>query len=271
MTHIAVGSAEAGSSAKARKVVPAINTITFADVRAALAAGFRDLKRAPTCGVIIGTFYVVGGVVLYALATLTGLFYLTYPLAAGFVLLGPFAAIALYEISRRLEAGEPKSIKLVAGVVFGTGGRSLGWMPMLNLFVFLIWVDVAAAIYLGFFGLHRVDLLGLVTEALTTPRGFIFLLVGNVIGAVFAILVFMTTVVSYPLLLDRDTDFITAIVTSWKAVRANPVPMLAFGFIVGLSTLLATVLGLVGLIIVLPVLGHATWHIYRRVVRWPEA
>ena len=252
-----------------RKAEPIVNRITFADVRWALGQGLNDLQRAPTCGLAIGAFYTIAGVALYMLASRLGLFYLTYPLAAGFVLLGPFFAIAIYEVSRRLEAGEPRSLRQVAGVVTGSGGHSLGWMPMLNLFAFFIWVDVAAAIYLGFFGLRRFDMVSLFTEALTTSHGLIFLVVGNAIGAVFAVLVFSTTVVSYPLLLDRDTDFITAIATSWKAVRTNPVPMLGFGFLVGVLTFLAILPGLLGLIFVLPLLGHATWHLYRRVVSWP--
>jgi uncharacterized membrane protein len=256
-------------SAARRKAVPIIDHITFADVRWALGQGLNDLRRAPACGLVIGAFYALGGVALYMLATWAGLFYLTYPLAAGFVLLGPFFAIAIYEVSRRLEAGEPRSLRKVAGVVTGSGGHSLGWMPMLNLFAFFIWVDVAAAIYLGFFGLRRFDLVSLFTEALTTTHGLIFLVVGNAIGAVFAVLVFSTTVVSYPVLLDRDTDFITAIATSWKVVRTNPVPMLGFGFIVGVLMFLAILPGLLGLIVVLPILGHATWHLYRRVVSWP--
>lgn len=252
-----------------QKAVPTINPITFSDVRGALAQGVSDFRRAPACGLAIGAFYALGGVFLYLMASWLGLFYLTYPLAAGFALLGPFFAIALYEVSRRLEAGEPKSLRAVVGVVTGAGGHSLGWMPMLNLFAFFIWVDVAAAIYLGFFGLRRFDLASLVMEVFTTSHGLIFLLVGNAIGAVFAVLVFATTVVSYPVLLDRDTDFITAIVTSWKAVRTNPGPMLAYGFIVGVLTFLAILPALMGLIVVLPVLGHATWHLYRRVVTWP--
>lgn len=270
MAYVAAESAEAGDVATARKAVPTINTITFADVLASLGDGMRDLQRAPACGIAIGAFYAVGGMVIYLLTSWAGLFYLTYPMAAGFALLGPFAAIALYEVSRRLETGEPRSLGRVFGVVTGAGGRSLGWMPMLNLFVFFIWIDVAAAIYLGFFGLRRFDLVSLVTEALTTPHGLLFLVIGNAIGAVFAVLVFTTTVVGYPLLLDRDTDFVTAIVTSWKAVRANPLPMLSYGMIVGVLTFLAILPALLGLIIVLPVLGHATWHLYRRVVSWPE-
>jgi uncharacterized membrane protein len=252
------------------KAVPAINKITLADVASALKAGMRDLRRAPICGLTTGAFYAAGGLVLYVLASWLGLFYLTYPLAAGFALIGPFFAIALYEVSRRLEAGEPKSLRKVVGVVTGSGGHSLGWMPMLNLFAFFIWVDVAAALYLGFFGLRRFDLVSLLSEIFTTTNGLIFLVVGNVVGAIFAVLIFSTTVVAYPLLLDRDSDFITAIATSWKAVRTNPVPMLAYGLIVAVLTFVAILPLLLGLIVVLPVLGHATWHLYRRVVSWPD-
>lgn len=251
--------------------VPQIAQINLRDITAVLALGLADLRRAPVYGLAIGAFYAVGGIVLYLLATRTGLFFLTYPLAAGFALLGPFCAVALYEISRRLETGQPLSPGAVFGVVVGPGGRSLGWMPMLNLFVFFIWVDVAAALYLGFFGLRRPDLGGFVVEVLTTWHGLAFLVLGNLVGAIFAVAVFTATVVAYPLLLDRDSDFVTAIVTSWRAVRANPVPMLGYGLIVAVGLFLAMLPALVGLVLVLPLLGHATWHLYRRVVRWPDA
>ena len=253
-----------------QKVVPDINPLTLGDIGAALRSGLSDLLRAPGYGLAVGAFYTAGGILVYVLAAMTGLFYLAYPLAAGFALLGPFCAIALYEVSRRLETGEPLSIRAVFGVVTGPGSHSLGWMPMLNLFAFFIWVDVAAALYLGFFGLRRPELLPLLIDILTTPHGLLFLLLGNAVGAVFALLIYSTTVVGYPLLLDRDTDFITAIVTSVKSVRRNPVPMLGFGAIIGVTMFIAMLPVLVGLIVVLPVLGHATWHLYRRVVRWPD-
>ena len=259
------------STTDPRAAVPIINHIAFSDIRAALGQGLIDLQRAPAYGLSIGAFYAAGGMVVYMLAARIGVFYLSYPLAAGFALLGPFFAIALYEVSRRLGMpGQPLSIRAVYGVVSGPGGRSLGWMPMLNLFVFFIWVDVAAALYLGFFGLRRFDLVSLFAEVLTTPHGLLFLVVGNFVGAIFAILVFSTTVVAYPLLLDRDTDFITAIATSVKSVRINPGPMLTYGAIVGVLTFFAILTAMLGLVIVLPVLGHATWHLYRRVVSWSD-
>lgn len=262
--------AAADTEAERRKAAPIVNAITFADVRAVLGQGLADLKRAPAYGVFVGAVYAAGGMVVYVLAARLGVFYLSYPLAAGFALMGPFFAIALYEVSRRLETRQPLSVRSVFGVVTGPGSHSLGWMPMLNLFAFFIWVDVAAALYLGFFGLRRFDLVALLTEVLTTPHGLIFLVAGNLVGAIFAVLIFSTTVVAYPLLLDRDTDFITAIATSVKCVRTNPVPMLAYGMIVGVLTFLAIVPAMLGLIVVLPVLGHATWHLYRRVVSWPD-
>lgn len=258
-----------GSQRRVAVAGPEIARIDLSDVVAALSLGLRDLGRAPAYGLTIGAFYVLGGVIVYLLAARSGLFFLAYPLAAGFALLGPFCAVALYEVSRRLETGQPLSPRAVFGVVTGPGGRSLGWMPMLNLFVFFIWVDVAAALYLGVFGLRRPDLGGFLVEVLTTWHGLAFLVIGNLVGAIFAVAVFTTTVVAYPLLLDRDSDFVTAIVTSWRAVRTNPVPMLGYGLIVAVSLFLAMLPALVGLIVVLPVLGHATWHLYRRVVRWP--
>lgn len=260
----------AGQARHSRALAPEIARIGLNDIREVLDLGLRDLGRAPAYGLAIGVFYAAGGIILYLLATRTGLFFLAYPLAAGFALLGPFCAVALYEVSRRLETGQPLSPGAVFGVVTGPGGRALGWMPMLNLFVFFIWVDVAAALYLGVFGLRRPDLGGFLVEVFTTWHGLAFLVIGNLVGAIFAVAVFTTTVVAYPLLLDRDSDFVTAIVASWRAVRANPLPMLGYGLIVAASLFLAMLPALLGLIVVLPVLGHATWHLYRRVVRWPE-
>jgi uncharacterized membrane protein len=270
MAEITSSDIRAQRGISSQTAAPQIAQIDLRDIRAVLALAAADLGRAPVYGLAIGAFYAVGGIVLYLLATRTGLFFLTYPLAAGFALLGPFCAVVLYEISRRLESSLPLSPGALVSVVVGPGGRSLGWMPMLNLFVFFIWVDVAAALYLGFFGLRRPDLGGFVVEVFTTWHGLSFLVLGNLVGAVFAIGVFTSTVVAYPLLLDRDSDFVTAIITSWRAVRANPVPMLGYGLIVAVSLFVAMLPALLGLIVVLPLLGHSTWHLYRRVVRWPD-
>ncbi len=259
------GAAMAGRAAR-----PDIAAIGLRDVRAALALGLRDLRRAPLPGLSIGAFFVLGGLCIYLLVALADLVFLAYPMAAGFVLLGPFAAVSLYETSRRIEAGEQPSWRALLGVTTGSGARSLGWMPMLNLFVFIIWVDVAAVVFMSFFGLRGLSLAGLLTETLTTTHGLVFLLAGNLIGALFAFAVFSSTVFAYPLLLDRDADFVTAIATSWRAVLANPVPMLGYGATVGVLTLVALLPALLGLVVVLPWLGHATWHLYRMTVRWPD-
>ena len=271
MAEITSTHVPAGAARHSPAIAPEIARIGLNDIRVALSLGLRDLGRAPAYGLAIGAFYVLGGVLVYLLAARSGLFFLAYPLAAGFALLGPFCAVALYEVSRRLETGQPLIPGAIFGVVVGPGGRSLGWMPMLNLFVFFIWVDVAAALYLGVFGLRRPDLGGFLVEVFTTWHGLAFLVIGNLVGAIFAVAVFTATVVAYPLLLDRDSDFVTAIVASWRAVRANPVPMLGYGLIVAASLFLAMLPALVGLVVVLPLLGHATWHLYRRVVHWPES
>lgn len=259
----------ATADAQRRSERPTIAAIGWAEVPRALARGFADLRRTPAMGMAIGGFFAAGGWGIYLVVDLAGFLFLAYPLAAGFALVGPFAAVALYEISRVLETGGTPRWGGIFRVVTGSGAQSLGWMPMLNLFVFLIWVDVAAALFIGFFGLRRPELAGFLPELLGTPRGLVFLGAGNAVGAVFALGVFGSTVAAYPLLLDRDTDFITAIATSWRAVRANPGPMIGYGVLVAALIFASILTGLVGLVVVLPLLGHATWHLYRQVVRWP--
>ncbi|ESR23232.1 DUF2189 domain-containing protein [Lutibaculum baratangense] len=258
------------AASKMRKGDPAIASIGVAEVGAVLVLGMRDLRRAPVLGAAIGLLFVAGGWFIYALVALADLLFLAYPLAAGFTLLGPFAAIALYDVSRRLETVDRLSWREVLGTVLGPGARSLGWMPMLNLFVFIIWIDVAAALFLSFFGLTRMEAGEFLSELFTTTHGLLFLALGNAVGAIFAVGVYASTVLAYPMLLDRDTNFVTAIATSWRAVRANPVPMLLYGVLVAVLTFLAILPALLGLILALPLFGHTSWHLYRRVVRWEE-
>lgn len=266
--HAAKPPAQKGAS---RPAGPVVRKITRDDVRAALSEGLSDFRAAPRFGLFFGAVYALGGLGLVLLAVASGMAYLAYPLAAGFALIGPFAAVGLYEVSRRRETGEALAFGPVLAVVFQQSKRELGWMAFVTLFVLIVWmyqVRLLLAIFLGF---QSFATLGeFLTVVFTTPEGLTFLVVGNVVGAFLAAALFSMTVVSFPLLLDRDVDFITAMITSVQAVVANPKPMLGWAAFIVASLVVAIVPFFLGLLIVLPALGHATWRLYRRVVE-PEA
>jgi uncharacterized membrane protein len=246
---------------------PFVREITVGDVNEAWAQGLRDFQAAPFFGIVFGGFYAVAGLVIVSSATQLGLSYLVYPLAAGFTLIGPFAAVGLYEVSRCLEAGMAPSWHHVWGVVIEQRNRQLAWMAFVVLFIFIVWMYQVQLLFALFIGLHSFaslkDLLSVLT---TTPEGIAFLLLGNAIGAFLSLLLFALTVVSIPLVLDHDIDFVTAMITSVRAVVANPAPMFGWGFTVGVLLVLACLPLFLGLVVVLPILGHATWHLYRKVV-----
>jgi uncharacterized membrane protein len=247
--------------------MPKVRKVTAADIRAALAAGIDDFRAAPLYGFLFGGIYTAGGLLLIAAVTRLHMPWLAYPLAAGFALIGPFVAVGLYEVSRRLAAGEPLSLGGVFGVILAQRGRELGWMAFVTLFVFLMWmyqIRLLLALFLGFKSFS--SLTGFLAVIFSTPEGLMFLAVGHVVGAALALLVFSITVTAIPLLLDRDVDFITAMITSVKTVATSPVPMLGWGLVVAVCLIVASLPMFAGLLIVLPILGHTTWHLYKRAV-----
>lgn len=255
------------AAAVARRPEPVVRAITHDDVRAALSEGLSDFRAAPAYGLFFGAVYAAGGILLVLLTVYSGMGYLAYPLAAGFALIGPFVAVGLYEVSRRRDAGEPLGWRPILGVVFSQSRRELGWMAFVTLFIMIIWlyqVRLLLAIFLGFQSFASLG--EFLTVVFTTPEGLMFLFVGNIVGAVLSAALFSLTVVSFPLLLDRDVDFITAMITSVKAVIAAPVPMLGWAAFIVASLVVATVPFFLGLLIVLPALGHATWRLYKRAV-----
>lgn len=244
---------------------PPIRELSLGDVRASLKDGWGDYKAYPGYGLFFGAIYMLGGMLILAFLTRIGSPWMIIPLAIGFPLLGPFVAVGLYEVSRRRSMGEPITAKGVLAQVFYQRERQLGWMAFVVMFIFWIWVyqvRLLLALFLGFKSFSSWD--RFVDIVLTTPEGWGFLGVGTLVGAFLATVLFSTTVIALPMLAEREVDFVTAMITSIATVVKNPVPMLGFGFVVGVCTLLALLPVFAGLLLVLPVMGHATWHLYRR-------
>ena len=253
-------------AAETRRTPPVILSITTSDIIECLGQGARDFKAAPLYGLFFGGFYAAGGWFLAYLFYTLELNYYVYPMATGFAMVAPFVAAGVYEVSRRLETGEPLAWGPVLTMMRTAGGKDLGWMVLTTTFAYIIWLDIAIALYVIFFGISPVDLYGLVEAIVTTPMGALFFVLGNSIGLVLALVVFSITAVSFPLLFDRDVDFVTAMITSVKSVLQNRKPMIMWCAIIGLFFAVSILSLFVALIIALPILGHATWHLYRRVI-----
>lgn len=248
------------------KVDPVVRQISAADVVEALAKGLRDFQAVPLYGLIFGALYAAGGILIVISVTALGMSYLAYPLAAGFALIGPFVAIGLYEVSRRREAGLPLSMLHIWRTM--KSRSEMGWMAFVTVFIFIVWmyqVRLLIALFLGI-NVSFSSFQQFITVVLTTNEGLIFLVVGNAVGAVLALVLFSLTVVSFPLLLDRDVDFVTAMITSIRAVVTSPIPMLGWGVVIVILLMISSFPLFLGLIVALPVLGHATWHLFRRIV-----
>lgn len=247
-----------------------VHAVTFEDVKAALAAGWRDFTRKPLMSAFFGCVYAFGGLFILLSLTYYGEAWMIIPIAIGFPLVGPFVAASLYEMSRRLQRGETFGWLDIFGVVFKR--RELSWMAFVVLFVFWMWiyqVRILLAIFLGSRSLKSLDHFW--TVITTTSDGWLFLTVGTCVGAILSTILFSLTVIAMPLLLDRDVDFITAMVLSVKTVLTSPVVMLSWGALVAALAISAMIPAFLGLIVVLPVLGHATWHLYERAIeKLPE-
>lgn len=248
------------------KTDPLVRRITVGDVAEAFGQGLRDFQAAPLYGIAFGALYAGGGLAIVLSVTALGMVYLAYPLAAGFALIGPFVAVGLYEISRRREAGEVPSLRGLWSTM--RSRAEIGWMAFVTLFIFVIWMYQVRFLMALFLGLNASfsSLRQFLTVVLTTNEGLLFLAVGNVIGVALSLILFTLTVVSFPLLLDRDIDFVTAMITSVRAVATNPAPMLGWAGAIAVLLIVSALPFFLGLLVTLPVLGHATWHLYRRVV-----
>lgn len=247
----------------------AIRRIGVADIRQALARGFSDFGAFRTDVMFLCVFYPLAGLVIGYVTFGYNLLPLLFPLISGFALIGPVAAVGLYEMSRRREQGLPTSWATAFSVLRSPSFGAIAVFGLLLTAIFLLWLGVAWGIYamtLGQIEPAAVPTMQFLRDVLTTQEGWRMIGVGIGVGFLFAVFVLMISVVSFPLLLDRDVGLMTAMRTSIKAVMSNPGPMALWGLIVAVSLVLGSLPLFVGLIIVIPVLGHATWHLYRALV-----
>jgi len=245
---------------------PAVRKISIADVRESLAKGFDDFEAYRRRVIFLCTTYALIGVVLARIAFGADLVPLLFPLASGFAIVGPLAAVGLYEMSRRREQGAAPGL----GASLTCWDRHLGSMGLLVLVltVFeLLWGRASLVVFAVFFDTGMPSTAS-VLQAVFNPRNWQFLAVYTVVGGVFAALVFCSTAVSIPMILDRDTDAVTAALTSFGVVLQNMAALLFWGALVVVLTLLALWPWALGIFVVGPWLGHATWHAYREAVGW---
>lgn len=244
-----------------------VRTIDGGDLRMALRKGFEDFRAAPTHVLFLVALYPVVGVLIAAATFERDLIPLLFPLASGFALLGPFTAIGLYEMSRRREQGRMISWSEALAPLTGRSARAIGAVGLVLALLFAAWLIAAMGLYWALYGQTRpASALGFVQEVLTTPRGWALILAGNLVGVAFSLIALAISVVSLPLIIDRGTDAATAIETSVALVRENPATMAAWGLTVAALLILGMLPLFVGLALVLPILGHATWHLYRRAI-----
>jgi uncharacterized membrane protein len=258
--HVIAGITETPAS-------PTVRKIGLADVKEALAKGIDDFSAMPTHVLFLGILYPLIGVFLGCLTFGYEVVPLLFPLASGFALIGPFAAVGLYELSRRREQGLPSSWTNAFDVLRSPSRDAILALGFLLMAIFLIWIGTAELLYRSVFGYTSpASITQFLGDVLTTPRGWILIAAGNLIGFLFAVLVLSMSVVSFPLLLDREVGAAVAILTSVRVVLENPVAIAAWGIIVAVALLLGSIPLFLGLAVVMPILAHATWHLYRRVV-----
>ncbi|MFN3642365.1 MAG: DUF2189 domain-containing protein [Gemmobacter sp.] len=245
---------------------PTFRRLEVADLSAALADGWADFRRAPQFGVFFAAVYVVMGLaIVWALAE-TGQFWWIIPAAFGFPLLAPFIATGLYEVSRRLGTGEALDWGAILRAPGRHGNGQIPALAALMVVFFMMWLVVARVVLAVFQGTGSLPNVTQSLWSLVTPEGITLILIGGAMGAVIAFVLFATQFVSLPMLLDRDIDFVTAMIASVTLVRENLAVSLRWAVIIAVLTMVAMIPAFLGLFIVLPVLGHATWHLYRRAI-----
>src|SRR6202163_2965955 len=263
-SHMLVGASTGPKDLVIRRIAPS-------DLFDALARGIDDFVAMPSHAVFLCVIYPLLGIALIAMTLGNSMLPLAFPIAAGFALVGPFAAIGLYELSRRREAGLDSSTRHAFDVLHSPSLGAIVALGLLLMAIFLIWLAVADAIYIANFGYAPPASIGqFVSDVFHTRAGWMLIVIGSGVGFLFAVLVLTISAISFPLLLDRDVGAAVAVLTSIRVVAKNPLTMALWGFIVAALLMIGSIPFFLGLTVVMPVLGHATWHLYRRVVE-PDA
>jgi uncharacterized membrane protein len=246
---------------------PAVNTVSVADLNDALRKGIADFMAMPSHALFLGVIYAILGVILFRLSFGYDVLPLVYPLLAGSALLGPLAAVALYDLSRRRELGLDPSVWHLTEVFQLPSIGAIARLGLVLLAIFVAWMAVAQTMYMQIMGTEVPVSLGeFVRQILSTPEGHQLIVVGNAVGFLFAASVLVISVVSFPMLVDRRVSAATAVRTSVRAVLANPLTMAVWGCYVAAGLIAGALPLFFGLAVVFPVLGHATWHLYRKTV-----
>lgn len=272
MASKTAGSTSPGNTAPRPEDMPEVNKVTAADITASLKAGYSDFKAQPVMSGFFGLFYAVFGILFVWCLAWLNMIWMIIPAAVGFPLVAPFAAAGLYEISRKRAQKESFSWADIFTVMADQRKREMGWMAFVTLFIFWVWmyqVRLWLAIILQDASFS--DFEGFLNIVFFTPEGWTFLAIGTCVGAFLSAVLFSVTVVAMPMLLDRETNFVSAMLTSIRVVTENPVVMLSWAAIISLTILVSLVPAFLGLIVTLPILGHATWHLYRRAVAPAES
>jgi len=260
MAHIA-------TETEVRAALPAVRRIGFSDLVDALMKGIDDFRAIPSQAIFLGIIYPLLGIFLWSLMVRYDVLPLLFPLVAGFALIGPFAAVGLYELSRRRELGLDGQWQHAFDVLSSPARWSIFALAVLLLVIFGAWLMAAHAIYVKTMGDTPILSFGVfASRVLYTPGGHALIVIGNGVGFLFAVVSLAVGAVSFPLVLDRHVDAPAAIITSIRTVARNPLEMAAWGLIVAAALVIGSIPFLLGLAIVMPVLGHATWHLYRKLV-----
>ena len=267
MTSNTTGSKPPENLTPQERAVPKVNKVTATDITASLKAGLSDFLARPLMSGFFGLFYAAFGILFVWTLVWLGKIWMIIPALVAFPLVAPFAAAGLYEMSRRLQKGEDFGWTEILTVMADQRKREMGWMAFVTLFILWVWFyQFRTVLVIVLQHSSFSDLDGFLNTVFFTPEGWTFLAIGTCVGAFLSAVLFSVTVVAMPMLLERDIDFVSAMITSIRVVTENPLVMLTWAAIISVTMLLSLVPMFLGLIFTLPILGHTTWHLYQRAV-----